>query len=51
MQNLKIGEIKVRKGTLSFDKKFTPGCLTRPIIWSLQEIIKQKLVLLGIEPE
>ena len=51
IQNLKIGEIKTIKGTRSFSKKFTYSCSTRSILWSLQDSIKQRLVLLGIEPE
>lgn len=51
IRNLKIGEIRTKTVKISFTKKFTPNRLKTSVMLLLQDIIKQKLVLLGIEPE
>ena len=51
IRNLKIGEIRTKKVKRCLTKRFTPGHLKISVMILLQESIKQKLVLLGIEPE
>lgn len=51
IKNLNIGEIRMKKIKTDFNKRFTPSNLKISIMVSLQEIIKQKLVLLAVEPE
>ena len=51
IRNLKIGEIRTKKVKRCLTKRFTPGHLKISVMILLQESIKQKLLLLGIEPE
>ena len=51
IQNLKLGEFSTKKIKMHFNQKITNSRLKTSVIVSLQENIKQNLVLLGIEPE
>ena len=51
IQNLTIGAITTKKVNFFFNKKFTLSHLKKSVMLRLQEIIKQELVLLVIEPE
>jgi hypothetical protein len=51
IHDLKIGEIRAKGAKMYFNSKFTHSCLKVSVMVSLQEIIKQKIVLLVLEPE
>ena len=51
IQNLKIGETRTKGANMNFNRKFPYSGLKMSVMFSLQEIIKQKLVLIVVEPE
>ena len=51
IQNLKIGETRTKGAKMDFNRKFPRSRLRMSVMFSLQEIIKQKLVLIVVEPE